>query len=105
MNTPWITGLLLAIIFFAVFEAMAFRHPDRVNTLSHAVYTLGKTWPLSIWLMGMFAGGLAVHFFWHWCPDAGAGIGLLQLPDFHHVVCLDGSQKLLIANTRGVCPL
>ena len=69
MNDPWIILTLLAILAFAFFEARAFRHPDRQNTLSRAVYTLGKTWPLSIFLMGMFAGGLAVHFFWHWCPD------------------------------------
>lgn len=80
MNTPWIIGLFLAIIFFAVFEAMAFRHPERVNTLSHVVYTLGQTWPLSIWLMGMFAGGLAVHFFWHWCPPGSVSTGWLVLP-------------------------
>jgi predicted outer membrane lipoprotein len=77
MNTPWIIGLFLATAFFAVFEALAFKHADRFSTLSHAVYTLGKTWPLSIWLMGMFAGGLAVHFFWHWCPDGGVGTGML----------------------------
>lgn len=80
MNAPWIIGLLFAILFFAVFEAMAFRHPERVNTLSHAVYTLGATWPLSIWLMGMFAGGLATHFFWHWCPAGSVSTGWLTLP-------------------------
>lgn len=69
MNTPWIVGVLFAILFFAVFEALAFRHPDRINTLSRTIYTLGQTWPLSIWLMGMFAGGLAVHLFWHWDPN------------------------------------
>lgn len=75
MDTPWIIGLLVAILFFAYFEAYAFKHGDRVNTLSRSVYTLGKTWPLSIWLMGVFCGGLAVHFFWHWCPDLGLGTG------------------------------
>lgn len=78
MNTPWIIGLLAAIVFFAVFEALAFRHPDRLNTLSRAVWTLGQVWPLSIFLMGMFCGGLAVHFFWHWCPAVGQGVGLLS---------------------------
>lgn len=75
MNLPWIIGLLAAIFFFAFWEAYAFRHGDRVNTLSRAVYTLGQTWPLSIWLMGAFAGGLAVHFFWHWCPALNLGTG------------------------------
>jgi len=68
MNTPWIIGILAAIGFFAYFETKAFKHPDRVNTLSHFIYTIGSTWPLSIFLMGMLCGGLAVHFFWHWCP-------------------------------------
>jgi hypothetical protein len=68
MNTPWIVLLLLAIAAFAFFEARAFRHPDRQNTLSRAIWELGQKWPLSIWLMGVFAGGLAVHFFWNWNP-------------------------------------
>lgn len=77
MNTPWILGTLAAILFFALVETFAMKHADRLNTLSRAIYTLGSRWPLSIWLMGMFAGGLAVHFFWHWCPDLSQGIGLL----------------------------
>lgn len=68
MNTPWIIGILLAIAFFAYFEWRAFKHPERENTLSFWIYSIGQKWPLSIWLMGMFAGGLAVHFFWHFCP-------------------------------------
>lgn len=67
-DLPWILGTIGSITFFAFFEARAFRHPDRQNTLSHWIYTIGSKWPLSIWLMGMLAGGLAVHFFWHWCP-------------------------------------
>lgn len=68
MNLPWILATLAAIAFFAIFEARALRYPDRQNTLSRWVYDIGARWPLSIWLMGAFAGGLAVHFFWHWCP-------------------------------------
>lgn len=67
-DLPWIVGLFAAIAFFAFFEWYAFRHPERVNTLSRAIFTLGSTFPLSIWFMGIFCGGLAVHFFWHWCP-------------------------------------
>jgi predicted permease len=67
-NAPWIIGTLLAIAFFAYFEARAFRYPQRQFTLSHWIFTIGSTWPLSIFLMGMLCGGLAVHFFWHWCP-------------------------------------
>lgn len=69
MDLPWIMGTLAAISYFAYFEASAFKHPERTNTLSRAIYGLGSRWPLSIWIMGVFSGGLAVHFFWHWCPD------------------------------------
>lgn len=86
MNTPWIIGTLLAIAFFAVFEARAFRHPDRQNTLSRFVWFLGQKFPLSIFIMGMFAGGLAVHFFWHWCPDQGLGTGFMWPPVYKQVV-------------------
>lgn len=41
MNTPWIIGILLAIVFFAVFEGIALSHPDRINTLSTFIATLG----------------------------------------------------------------
>jgi len=76
MNTPWIIGALAAIAFFAVFEFLAFRHPDRINTLSRCIASLGQTWPLSIFLMGLFAGILASHFFWPWAANPlGTGGG------------------------------
>jgi hypothetical protein len=81
-DLPWIGGTFATIIFFAIFETYAFRHPERTNTLSHAVFTIGSKWPLSIFLMGMFAGGLAVHFFWHWCPPGSVSTGMLLAP-FH----------------------
>lgn len=71
METPWIIGTLLAIAYFAYFEWRAFRYPTRQDTLSMTIYTIGSKFPLSIFIMGMFCGGLAVHFFWHWLP-AGA---------------------------------
>jgi hypothetical protein len=74
-NLPWIIGLFAAIIFFAFFEWYAFAHPDRQNTLSHFVYEIGSQFPLSIWFMGMFAGMLATHFFWHWCPAGSVSAG------------------------------
>lgn len=75
MDTPWILGTLGAIAFFAYFEARAFRHPERQNTLSRFIYNIGSQWPLSIWLMGAFAGGLATHFFWHFCPPGSISGG------------------------------
>jgi len=75
MDLPWILGTLGAIAFFAYFEWYAFRYPTRQDTLSMAVFTIGSKWPLSIFLMGLFAGGLAVHFFWHWCPPGSISAG------------------------------
>jgi GcrA cell cycle regulator len=36
-------------------------------------------WPLSIWIMGVFCGALATHFFWHWCPVGSISIGALHV--------------------------
>lgn len=74
---PWWYGSLAAVVFFAYFEWKGWLTS---STLSRWIYTIGKDWPLSIFLMGQFAGGLAVHFFWHWCPDGGIGTGLLEWP-------------------------
>ena len=78
MNLPWILGALGFVAFFAAFETLAFKWPTRFNTLSRFVFNLGQNWPLSIFLIGFICGGLAVHFYWHWCPDVGAGLGLLS---------------------------
>lgn len=69
MNTYWIIAMAVAMVIFAIGERYAFAHPERQNTLSRSIYNIGKAFPLSIFIMGMFAGGLAVHFFWHWCPE------------------------------------
>lgn len=69
MNLPWEIGIFFAIVFFAVFEKRAFDHPNRQNTLSYTIASIGEKWPLSIWLMGLFAGVLAAHFFWPWCAN------------------------------------
>lgn len=74
-DMPWIVGAFAAIVFFAVFEWKAFQFPASTNTLSHFIFTLGSTFPLSIWIMGIFCGGLAVHFFWHWCPAGTLSTG------------------------------
>jgi len=68
MNLPWILGLLACAIYFSYFEWRAFKHPERNNTLSRFVWGVGQKWPLSLVLYGMLVGGLAVHFFWNWCP-------------------------------------
>jgi hypothetical protein len=71
----WVLGLIGAVAFFIFVEGYAFRHPQQQNTLSRTIYDLGSKFPLSIWIMGMFAGGLAVHFFWHWCPPGSISTG------------------------------
>lgn len=79
MNEWWIIGLVSAVLFFAIGEYWAFRHPERQNTLSKAIYDLGAKWPLSIYVMGFASGALATHFFWHWCPEGSLSIGFLSL--------------------------
>lgn len=76
-DLPWIIGAIAAMVYFAVFETLGFIWPARFNTLSHAVYTIGAHWSLSIFLMGGFSFGLAVHFFWHWCPPGSISTGEL----------------------------
>lgn len=75
MSTPWIVWSVIALLAFAVLEALAFRHPTRLNTLSRSIYDLGRKWPFSIFLLGFLIGALATHFFWQWCPDGGTGVG------------------------------
>lgn len=73
---PWIIGLIGAISYFGIFETLAFREPNRFATLSNAIATLGYHWPLAIFIMGFFSGGLAVHFFWPWLQNPlGSGGG------------------------------
>lgn len=74
-DLPWIIGALSAIAFFAVFEYRGLAHPDRQNTLSRCVAQIGASWPLSIWIMGLFCGILAAHFFWAWPQNPLAGGG------------------------------
>jgi hypothetical protein len=69
MNAPWVALAAAWLLGFVYFEWRALRHPDRYNTLSRAIYDLGSKFPLSIFLLGFVAGGLVVHFYWHWCPD------------------------------------
>ena len=68
MNTPWVIWLLLIVISFTILEAYAFKHPERENTLSRFIWSVGQKWPLSLVLWGMLIGGLSVHFYWQFCP-------------------------------------
>jgi hypothetical protein len=37
-------------------------------TLSRRMVLASRAWPLMPWVMGVVVGGLAVHFWWPWCP-------------------------------------
>ena len=65
---PWIwLGWLLAIaVSFAVIEGVAIAHGK--TTLSRFTVTCTAAFPPLIWTIGVICGGLAVHFWWHWCP-------------------------------------
>lgn len=85
----WLT---IGWIAFAVFEALGIKHNDTKGyiTLSYFVYRVTQAWPPAIFLMGLaiglFWGGLAVHFFWHWCPPGSTSVGffyLQLLPTYH----------------------
>lgn len=75
MNTYWIVWAVVCIVVFAIGEAYAFAHPDRQNSLSRTVATIGAKWPMSIWLMGVGTGILASHFFWSWSSNPLSGGG------------------------------
>lgn len=67
----WLVGVLVAVIYFTLVEGFALKHPERANTLSYCIAYIGNRLPLSIWICGVFVGGLTVHFFWHYCPQFG----------------------------------
>lgn len=72
---PWIIGMIFCVVYFAVFETLAFEHPDQYETLSHFVAAIGAAWPYAIFLFGFLAGGLSVHFFWSWKANPIEGGG------------------------------
>lgn len=76
MDWPWVILFVLFVCGFAALETLAFRHPDRINTLSTAITTIGERWPFSIWLLGFLCGALAAHLFWPWSANPlGPGAG------------------------------
>jgi hypothetical protein len=64
----WLVFLFVAVGGFALVEGLALKHPTQQYTLSRCIAYLGENFPLSIWICGIFAGAMAVHFFWHYCP-------------------------------------
>lgn len=68
------TGWLLAIVIsFGLIEGLAIAWGD--TTLSRYVWEISLKWPLIMVLYGMVAGGLAVHFWWHWSPPGSSSEG------------------------------
>ena len=59
----WALFFLAVIAAFAVLEYRAYTTPNG-QTLSHFMAKVGKVFPLSLFLWGLFIGGLAGHFWW-----------------------------------------
>lgn len=73
MSWVW-TGWLLALIFsFGVLEGYAIAKGK--TTLSRYTWNAFEAFPLIAVIFGMVFGGLAVHFFWHWCPPGSVSGG------------------------------
>jgi hypothetical protein len=66
MTWLWSLWLLAMIASFAAFEGFALA-TDR-TTLSRFVVNATRAWPPIPFVFGLIVGGLATHFFWHWCP-------------------------------------
>lgn len=62
----WTGWLIFLVVSFSIFEAIAIGYGGM--TLSMFTWILSQKWPPIIWVMGVLAGGLTVHFFWHWNP-------------------------------------
>jgi len=62
MEWEWALWFLLVIVSLLALEAYALRHPDRMNTLSETVSSLGERFPLSIFIIGVGVGILSYHF-------------------------------------------
>lgn len=81
MDLYWLAVTVGCLLLFAVLFAIGERYAIKrgKKTLSRWVYDINQAWPLFGFALGLFAGlligGLSVHFFWHWCPELGLGIG------------------------------
>lgn len=62
----WLAWILLLIVSFAIIEGIAIARGK--TTLSRFTMVCTTAFPPLIYLLGVLSGGLAVHFWWHWCP-------------------------------------
>ena len=69
----WTSWLGFFVASFAVFEAWALA--TKGLTLSMFTWHISESWPPIIFVAGMMAGGLAVHFWWHWNPPSSGQLG------------------------------
>jgi hypothetical protein len=69
----WLAWLLVIGASFAVIEGIAIARGT--TTLSRFTVTCTAAFPPLIWIIGVVCGGLAVHFWWHWCPVGVPGQG------------------------------
>lgn len=65
--------LFIALVLFAIPEAIAFRTGG--PTFSLFMWTMAVKFPLWVFLWGMLVGGLSVHFLWHWNPPGSHSEG------------------------------
>lgn len=78
--TLWLT---IGWVVFSIFEYLGIKHDDTKGyiTLSYFVWRVTQAWPPSMFLLGFSVGGfwcgLAVHFWWHWCPAGSISVGWL----------------------------
>jgi len=73
VNWVWTGWLGFFIASFAVFETWALRTGR--TTLSRYTWNASQAWPPLPFVLGLIAGGLAVHFWWHWCPPGSLSSG------------------------------
>jgi hypothetical protein len=78
VNWYWVwTGVLAGMIaLVAVPEVYAIMTGGK--TLSQFTAEVCTAWPPMIWILGVMAGGLAVHFWWRWTPEV-VGVTLKAL--------------------------
>lgn len=67
MSWVWLAWLIAIGVTFALLEGHALR-TNRL-TLSRFTWNVSKAWPPLPFVIGLVVGGLATHFWWHWCPE------------------------------------
>ena len=70
MAWSWTAWILTIIVSFALLEGYALARGKL--TLSRYTWQASVAWGPLPFVLGAIVGGLAVHFFWHWCPELGS---------------------------------